>query len=168
MIITEKQLGRAIEKFNDLDVESYTDFMDDLTKKQPNLVNYVIDNVEALSKSAARDELIFLISIIWECYSSLKVPIGKVTKKEIEKAEKAQFSDWQKLAEISDPKKEAAFTKKFITQPFIWTFMNEIVIPQGKIKSNFSKDNDVALTYALINLVTFLLDEKVKKSVDKN
>jgi hypothetical protein len=166
--ISEKQLGKAIDYINELDVKSYSTFMNDFAKKQPNLVSYMVANAESLSNDAARDELVYLLSIIWICYNSLKLPITKILKREIDKSEKTQLDDWQKLSEITDEKKEAAFTRKFIAQPIIWSFMNSIVLPQGKQKSNFKKDEDVALTYALINLVTFLLDEKVKKGVAKN
>jgi hypothetical protein len=167
MIITEKKLGKAIDAFSNMDVERFTNFIDGLSEKQPGLVGYIVDNVENLSSSEARDEMIFLIAVIWECYSSIKVPIGRITKKEIEKAEKEQIARWKELSEIEDAKKEDAFTRKFITQPFIWTFMNEIVLPNGKMKSNFKKDDDVAITYALVNLVTSLLDQKVKAAKAK-
>jgi hypothetical protein len=75
IIITEKHLGKAIDFINELDVKSYSTFMNDFAKKQPNLVSYMVANAESLSNAAARDELVYLLSIIWICYKSLNLPI---------------------------------------------------------------------------------------------
>ena len=159
--ITDKKLFKAIDRINGLAVKDYTALIEDFAKKQPALIKYIVDNTESLSKPAARDEAIYMISVVWQCYLDLKRPIGKITTKDIAKTEKQQMRSWEKLAAITDEKEEDAFAKKFITQPQIWAFLNEIVLPEDKKKSNFNKKTDVALAYALVNLVVSLLDQKV-------
>jgi hypothetical protein len=166
--ITEKQLIKAIDKINGLDSKKYTKFIEDFAKKQPDLVTYMVVSTENLSDPAARDEVIYLLSVIWEAYLSLNVPLSKITNKEIEKMEAQQILAWEKLAEITDDKEEEAFTKKFISQPNIWSFMNELVMPEYNPESCFKNEDDIALTYAIINLAIVLLNDRVKKGAAKN
>jgi hypothetical protein len=166
--ISEKHLMKAIEKVNGLDTEKYTKFIESFAKKQPELLTYMLVSAESLSDPGGRDDLIYILSVFWEAYLSLNVPIGKITNKEIEKREIDQISGWEKLANMEDDTKEATFTKKFISQPNLWDFMNEIVLPDAKGKTNFKKDDDVALTYACVNLAISLLNDKVKKGASKN
>jgi hypothetical protein len=166
--ITESRLVKAIDKINGFDTDQYTKFIETFAKKQPDLLTYMLVSAESLSDPSGRDDLIYLLSVIWESYLSLNLPIAKINNKEIEKKEAEQITEWEKLSDIEDEAQEAAFTKKFITQPNLWNFMNEIVMPDEKGKTNFKKEDDVALTYAIINLAIVLLNDKVKKAAGKN
>jgi hypothetical protein len=166
ILITDKQIDKAIAAIEKMDEKKYEKFFQDFGAKQPVLFDYIMAYSDAIQSDKARDEFIFIMSVIWDCYKQLKLSLGQVTVKEIEKTEKAQLKAWEKLNQLSEGAEEEKFINKFITQPALWNFMTETAVPDIKNikKSNFSNDDDFAILYSCTKMVFGLLDEKVKKA----
>jgi hypothetical protein len=170
IVITDKQIEKAIVKIEKMTEAKYEKFFEEFGEKQPHLFGYILAYSDQIQSDAARDEFIYIISVIWECYNGLKLGLDAVEKRDITRSEKTQLKEWEKLNSITDPKEEAKFVIKFITQPALWSFMTETAIPDPKkpTKTNFKDDEDFAILYSTTKLICSLLDEKVKKAELKN
>ena len=168
--ITDKQIEKAISRIEKMTEAKYEKFFEDFGAKQPELFGYILAYSDEIQSDAARDEFIFIMSVIWDCYNGLKLGLDPVQKRDITRLEKVQLKEWEKLNAIKDPEEDEAFVVKFITQPALWAFMTETAIPDPKKpnKTNFSADEDFAILYSTTKLVCSLLDEKVKKAELKN
>jgi len=74
-IINDKQIDRAyiaIDKMTEKQAEKY--YMD-FNDAQPHLFSYLIGNSEEMHNEDARDDFIFIISVIWECYEVCVLPL---------------------------------------------------------------------------------------------
>jgi hypothetical protein len=170
IIINEDQLIEAIEGINGMTPKKFEKFFHDFSERQPNVVGYLMACADNIKNEDARDEFVYICSVIWHCYDKLKLPMAKIGEKELEKKEKEQIKAWEKLAAITDPKEEKKYTRKFLTQPQLWQFMNEIITPDEKHpdQTNFDNEDDIAMTYACVNLLIELLNDKVNKGPEKN
>lgn len=167
--ITDKQIDKAIAKIDKMDEAQFGKFFDSFSKSQPELFDYILHYSDALHNDEARDEFIFIMSVIWECYRSLKLKLAEVTVKEINSMEKTQMKEWEKLNTLKAGKEEDAFIKKFITQPALWAFMTETAFedPEKPQNSNFSHDDDIAILYSSTKMMCGLLDKQVAKASEK-
>lgn len=169
ILINEKQVQKSFNKINDFNADEYSDFFDNFSAKQPNLFSYSISHGQHLSNEDVRHDLVYIIAVIWNCYSTLKIPLPKITKKEITIKEKEQLAIWTELANTEDPKKEEELSAKLISQPYLWTFMNDIISEDEDNEGGSSyTDEDTALIYACVNLIIELLSDKINKTTISN
>lgn len=165
--ITAKELVKAAREMSRMDEKKITAFFNNFEKKQPVLYTYIIANGENIKNEDAREDFTYIFSIIWKSYDNLKMQMQEISVKELEKKEKEHIKGWEKFASIKDPKKEEAFVATFINQPEIWDFMLDIVFPdENPDQSNFT-ENDTAIAFAVVNLMTDLLSGSLNGSAEK-
>ncbi len=162
MTISLKDVLKACKGVTSMEEKKIISFFKDFEKKQPVLYSYIIANAEQMKNDDARNDFAYIFSVVWKCYDSMNGKMSIITEEQLTKKENEHIKGWEKFSTIKTDKEEDAFVKKFITQPEIWDFMLDVIYPEesNPDETNFSQD-ETAIAFACINLMTALLNDKV-------
>jgi len=159
-------LVKAAKSISRMNEKQVTEFFMNFEKKQPELFSYIIANADHMKNEDAREDFTYIFSVIWKTYENLNVKIARISTKELEKKEKEHIKGWEKFADITNEKKVDDFAKKFINQPEVWDFMLDMIFPdEDKPEDTIFSEDETAIAFACINLMTALLNDQVGDQV---
>lgn len=159
-------LVKAAKSISRMNEKQVTEFFMNFEKKQPELFSYIIANADHMKNDDVREDFTYIFSVIWKTYENLNVKIARISTKELEKKEKEHIKGWEKFADITNEKKIDDFAKKFIYQPEVWDFMLDMIFPdEDKPEETIFSEDETAIAFACINLMTALLNDQVGDQV---
>jgi len=159
----EKITDEAIDYINDriqhMDESEVEKVWDSFAKEQPALVGYVLGESRELKEPDAREDVAYILTIIFLSFQELSQGIPPVTEAEFEKSFNSEFDEMEEVFQEGFDETDAMNIMDSFNQSHLLQFAAAIIYGEGGEgeESNFTEE-EAGLFIVIFKTVISLLD----------
>jgi hypothetical protein len=159
--ITDDMIDAINERIQDMDESAVENIWDAFAHEQPALVGYVLGESRELQNPDAREDVAYILTIIFLSFREMRPGISAVTETEFESAFNKEFDEMEEVFHEGFDETDAMTIMDSFTQPHLLQFAAAIIYGEGgdDEESNFTEE-EASLFVVIFKTAIGLLDEK--------
>jgi hypothetical protein len=162
--ITDDMIDAINERIQDMDETQVEDIWDAFAHEQPALVGYVLGESRELKTPDAREDVAYILTIIFLSFREMRPGISAVTEAEFESAFNKEFDEMEEVFHDGFDETDAMNIMDSFGQPQLLRFAAAIIYGEGgeggeEEESNFTEE-EAGLFVVIFKTAIGLLDDK--------
>jgi hypothetical protein len=163
--ITDDTIDYVNECIQRMDEGQVEEIWDAFANEQPALVGYVLGESRELKVPDAREDIAYILTVIFLSFREIKSAIPPVSEKEFEEAFNKEFDEMEEVFHDGFDETDAMTIMDSFSQPHLLQFAAAIIYGEGEeedeeeVTSNFTEE-EAGLFVVIFKTAIALLDEK--------
>ncbi len=168
--ITDDTIDYVNECIQHMDETQVEEIWDAFAKEQPALVGYVLGESRELKMPDAREDIAYILTVIFLSFRELRAGIPPVTEKEFEEAFNKEFDEMEEVFHDGFDETDAMTIMDSFSQPHLLQFAAAIIYGESEdeeeeeVTSNFTEE-EAGLFVVIFKTAIGLLDEKADAGI---
>ena len=163
--ITEEILENVLDKIDGLDEETVAEMIQGYFGKQPFLMMYIMSFNDELESEDAKDDLVFILLVVMECFYSLGKEIPLISQEVIDKEEEKDLAMITKIENMTDDNERMEAMLSFMPEEeTLFMFVGETLgIEDEEMNEENEEDEETGAIFGGIKLVVEVLAASLNK-----
>lgn len=159
--ITDDTIDSINDRIQHMEEAQVEEIWDAFAKEQPALVGYVLGESRELQVPDAREDVAYILTIIFLSFLEEQPGIPSVTEAEFEKAFNKEFDEMEEVFQDGFDETDAMTIMDSFSQPHLLQFAAAVIYGEGidEEESNFTEE-EAGLFVVIFKTVIALLDGK--------
>ncbi|HZE83054.1 MAG TPA: hypothetical protein VE035_02045 [Puia sp.] len=160
--ITDETIDSINDRIQHMDEEQVEEIWNAFAKEQPALVGYVLGESRELKVPDAREDVAYILTIIFLSFREEEPGISAVTEAEFEQAFNREFDEMEEVFHEGFDETDAMTIMDSFSQPHLLQFAAAVIYGEGDEdeESNFTEE-EAGLFVVIFKTVISLMDGKV-------
>jgi len=160
--ITDETIDSINDRIQHMDEEQVEEIWNAFAKEQPALVGYVLGESRELKVPDAREDVAYILTIIFLSFREEEPGISAVTEEEFEQAFNREFDEMEEVFHEGFDETDAMTIMDSFSQPHLLQFAAAVIYGEGDEdeESNFTEE-EAGLFVVIFKTVISLMDGKV-------